>query len=153
MDFECAFDEFRELKSLLARHLPAYSLRRVHNMSWPYATEGYSWITARGVEQKYAYRSGRRATALLRAEGIASKKIGSRVFYEQAAVVELHHRLTVTLSVEQASRYLGFSSSRGLRPYIASGRIQVTTIAGLTRIEGEEIERFREWWSSQRCSS
>jgi hypothetical protein len=51
MDFECAFDEFRELKSLLARHLPAYSLRRVHNMSWPYATEGYSWITARGVEQ------------------------------------------------------------------------------------------------------
>lgn len=143
MDFECTPDEFHELKALLDRHLAVYSLRG-GSSGRQHVTEGYCWITAEKAACSHRLGSGRRIPAVMRAGGIASKKIGPRVFYEQTAVDQLYSKLALTLSLEDASYELGFTSSRSLRRYIASGVIQATKIAGLTRIPWSEIDRLEE---------
>ncbi len=107
-----------------------------------HASESFSWITAGAAAELFAHSSARRTAAILRRGGIPSTKIGSRVFYERAAVNRLEYQLCETLSMADASRHVGFRSARGLRPYVANGRIKATKVAGLIRFEWDEIERF-----------
>lgn len=106
-----------------------------------------AWMTTLAVARLFGYSSGRSAAALMERVATESRKLGRWVLYDRRAVERLKARFDETLSMSEASRRVGLKSPRGLYPYVVSGRIKATEVAGHLHFELGELERFMEQMS------
>ena len=106
-----------------------------------------AWMTTLAVARLFGYSSGRSAAALMERVGTESTKVGRWVLYDRRAVERLKARFDETLSMSEASRRVGLKGPRGLYPYVVSGRIKATEVAGHLHFELGELERFMEQMS------
>ena len=105
------------------------------------------WMTTLAVARLFGYSSGRKAVALMERAAICSTRLGRWVLYDRLAAEDLKATLDETLSMSEASRRVGLKGPRGLYPYVVSGRIKATEVAGHLRFELGELERFMEQMS------